>query len=923
MRISSQTLKDALNAKLTEEARSALLRELHNAPSSEVIEAARLAGIQITGDGNVVGNNNINVVVKADLAEALRAAFDRNRKLFQLPAPLGDFVGRLDEIDHLRNSLRHDASPISAVNGMGGVGKTELAFYVAHQLREEYSDGHLLLNMRGTEDTPRDPKDALVECVRSLIGGERKLPDSLDELANLYRSLLSGRKVLLVLDNAADGTQISPLRPPQGCGMLITCRSPIALPGITNISLGELGPSEARELLLHIAGEVESSVADLICRLCGYLPLAIRAVSSLLAVTADLDPSEFANRLRDERTRLEQLGTEGVNIGVRASFNLSYEHCSVESAAVFRQLAAFPASFDSKAAEFVCSDEDHQRLSDLLRRSLVLFDKDTSRYRLHELMRIFGKSLTDRQESAASELLFARHYLSVLSQANRLYLQTGVPHSNGLEMFDAEWENIRKGWTWSSEEADNDDNAAKICWSYSSDGSNILLDRLSAEELETWCQRSISIAKHLNNREAELNPRTLLGLVYASVGEYNSAEESFRKALHVAEEVDDPRAAAVIYEHLGRALEERGILYDAIESLERAKQIWCDLDEHEREGKLVSEIGLAYSSLRETSRAIQHLRLVLENSRRDGRALDEANALANLGNVYSKRNRQEAISLSEEAAQIFEKLNYKHWAAQTLSASGLWLVESGESVRGIERIQQAITVLSELKDQRLEVLAMGTLGEAYMFLNKPREAITSFDRQCEIAREIGDRHREANALGDKGIMLLRLNELELAMAAFDEARRVAQLTGNLSHEFNTLCKIGEAYAKAGKRDEAINAFEDQARLGKSTGVVSKELHALKHIADLFAEWGDIERATDYMRTRITVSTTSKDAHDHPESTLELAEFLSGSGRYDEAIEQAENAASLFQLSNDFSCARKALDKIDLWKTGRVESPCSS
>ena len=884
--------------------------------ASQLVTEAR---IHIAGDGNVIGDNNINIVIKEELAQVLRNILERGRSLFQLPAPLADFVGRQNEIKQLEMVLGAHGSEVICISGMGGIGKTELTLQVATLLRERFPDGQLTIDMRGTTTTAREPAEVMAQCVRAVRGLEGKLPDNIDELSNLYRSLLSDKRMLLFLDNVADAAQVAPLRPPPGCSMVVTSRTPIALPGIKNIFVEEFSPTEARELLSSIATGVNSAVADEICELCGYLPLAIRAAGSLLAVTVDLIPSSFANELRDERTRLEKLGTEGVDISVRASFNLSYARLSEESAAVFRQLAVFSTSFDSQAEEIICRDENHQQLSDLVRRSLVLFDKKNKRYRLHELVRIFGRSLTTNEEIFNSEKRFAQHYLNVLTQANQLYLQSGPIHSQGLEIFNRESENIRRGWGWSSNDAERADDVAEICWSYTTRGGNILLNRLPPNELKVWCRRSISIAEQFNNREAELNPLTLLGLIHQSVGEYNSAEQVFSEAIDLANSLDDQNGVAIAYQHLGRALADSGKLYDAIQCYERAKQIWCDLGKHENEVRLIADIGLAYSGLRETNLAVERLQWVIDNARKEGNQFEEANGLANLANVYGKSSRSQAISLSEQAAQLFQKLGYKHWAAQALSTSGLWLAEIGETDKGIQRIEQSIGILQEIGDRHREVLAAGQLGEAYMELNEPQKAIAAFDRQLQLAREVGDRHREANALGDKGIMLVAAGEIDLAILSFDEARNVAQLTGNLNHEFNTLCKAGEAYVKAGRRDEAIKTFKDQVRIGGLMGIVSKQLHALKHLADSFAEWKDLARAKAYMQTRVIVSQKSKDMHDYPDALFESATFFAGIGQFHAAILQAEFASEAFLRNNDTSCAMKVCNQIDEWKRAQTQS----
>jgi tetratricopeptide (TPR) repeat protein len=323
--------------------------------------------------------------------------------------------------------------------------------------------------------------------------------------------------------------------------------------------------------------------------------------------------------------------------------------------------------------------------------------------------------------------------------------------------------------------------------------------------------------------------------------------------------------------------------------------------------------------LREFKFAIQYLQLVLENARKDRNRLDEANALGNLANVYSARDKPEAIRLAEQAKDIYQQLGYRHWAAQTLASSGLWRVEIGESTDGIKLIEEAISILREIEDRRSEVSAVGQLGEAYMSLNDPHQAIKAFDEQLRIAHEIGDRHREANALGDKGIMLASIGELDLAMIAFNEARHVAQLTGNLGHEFKTLCKAGEAYAKAGKRDEVIKTFEDQVVIARSMEIVSEELHALKHLADLFIEEQDYERAKGYMEARVSISKPSRDKHDYPQSQFELSQFYANRGEYGQAIAQAETAANLFGHIPCPSHALEVRQQIHEWNNYRAAS----
>jgi NB-ARC domain len=244
---------------------------------------------------------------------------------FQLRAPVVDFVGRDQEIAMLINVLRSGENvAITAISGMGGIGKTELAILIANRLRENYPDAQLLIDMHGTDIAPRDPKEVLASCIRAFVGPKAELETNLEGLISQYRSCLTGKRALVILDNAVDNSQIRPLMPPIGCVLLITSRNSLVLPGITRLILDQLRPEEARDLLTKIAPRVKDDIADHICSLCGYLPLAVRAASSLLALNIDLEPLDYLEQLHEERTRLENLSsTEAIDVGVEASFNLS------------------------------------------------------------------------------------------------------------------------------------------------------------------------------------------------------------------------------------------------------------------------------------------------------------------------------------------------------------------------------------------------------------------------------------------------------------------------------------------------------------------------------------------------------------------------------------------------------------------------
>jgi hypothetical protein len=332
--------------------------------------------------------------------------------LNQLPPPIADFVGRDPEIAELTQQL-HKKHNVIVICGMGGAGKTALALLVANDLRVDFPDAQLFVELHGSDITPRNSADVLTACIRAFVGQEVKLPGVVDDLTAIYRSNLSGKHALIVLDDAVDEAQVQPLLPPTGCVLLITSRQKLTLPDTIHIALNEFSPNEARQLLVSLAPRtarrlpvplmdipaaeahallarrLTPELADQICYLCGDLPLAIRAAGSLLNVNRAIDPVEYIKQLRSERTRLGRIGMVGNNLSVEACFSSSYMHLPLEAARVFRFLAVFPTWFDAAIEEVVCEDEAQTQLNNLVKHSLVECNPDSGRYRLHDLVRVF------------------------------------------------------------------------------------------------------------------------------------------------------------------------------------------------------------------------------------------------------------------------------------------------------------------------------------------------------------------------------------------------------------------------------------------------------------------------------------------------------------------------------------------------------
>jgi tetratricopeptide (TPR) repeat protein len=618
----------------------------------------------------------------------------------QLRAPVSDFVGREKEIDLLINALRTGGSAgISGISGMGGIGKTELALLVANRTRPDYPDAQLFIDMRGTSDKPLTAADALAECIRAIIGADAKLPEDINELVKIYRNSLDGKRALILLDNAADSAQVRPLLPPPACALLVTSRETLALPGMKRLALEQLQPQEARDLLTGIASRTPPDIADQICHLCGYLPLAIRAAGSLLDVTPDLAPVTYVTQLHDERERLKRIGREGVDLDVEASFELSYARLPPETALVFRQLAVFPASFDATAEEAICQDTGHAQLSALLRRNLVLYNSETSRYRLHDLVRLFADSRLSDDERDEGQLLHAVHYCTVLRKADDLYLKGGEALMRGLVSFDSEWANIQAGQSWAKHHVNDNALAAQLCARYPEIGAHLLDLRQHPREHIRWLEEALSAARRLNDRNSEAVTLGNLGLAYADLGELPRAIEIYEQQLTIAREIGDRSIESPSLCNLGNAYALLGELQRAIEFFEQHLAIVRELGNRRGEGMTLGNLGNVYDLLGKQERAVEFYEQSLTIARETGDRRTEGNALSNLGTSYAILGElQRAIDFFTQALIIGREIGHRRGEAYALYNISITLNNLGDRVQAIPYAEAALNIFEQIED---------------------------------------------------------------------------------------------------------------------------------------------------------------------------------------------------------------------------------
>jgi len=583
------------------------------------------------------------------LARLREAAAAVATALHQIPPPPADFTGREEELRKLCAGIETGGVTISGVRGMGGIGKTALALRVAAEIGERYPDAQLYLDLKGTDPAPLTAAEAMAHVVRAYQPTAR-LPEGEAELRGAYHSVLHGQRALLLMDNAASKAQVEPLIPPSSCVLLVTSRRRFTLPGMRALNLDTLEPEDARELLLRIAGRI-GDWAEEMARLYGYLPLALRLAGSLLAEREDLRVEAYLRRLGEEQT---QLGL------VEASLSLSYELLEEGLRKRWAMLAVFPGTFERFGAGAVWGvepEEAEEGLSELVRYSLVEWDGEAERYRLHDLARVYAGSKLGEGERREAGRRHAEHYVGVMRAARELYKQGGEGMLAGLGLFDLEWGNIEAGQGWAAAHAGEDRRALELCHEYPDAGVYCLYLRQRAGEWIGWLETAVKAARELGRKEAEGVHLGALGLAYSALGEVGRAIEHCEAALAIAREIGDQGNEGAHLGNLGSAYYLQGEVGRAIEYYEQALAIAREIGDRRNEGNWLGNLGNAYRDLGEVGRAIEQYEAALAIAREIGDRRMEGNTLANLGGLARSGSRPaRARELWGQALEIFEAI---------------------------------------------------------------------------------------------------------------------------------------------------------------------------------------------------------------------------------------------------------------------------
>jgi len=674
----------------------------------------------------------------------------------QLPATVPDFTGRsafVKELGEVLSTAEGRVMAVSAVAGIGGVGKTTLAVHVAHQARAAFPDGQLYVDLQGAGARSAEPETVLGSFLRALGTADSAIPDSLEERAALYRSVLDGRRVLVLLDNARDAAQVRPLLPgTEGCAALVTSRvRMVDLAGAHLVDLDVMSPDEALSLFTKIVGEErvasEREAALDVVAACGFLPLAIRIAASRLAARRTWTVAVLAAKLADERRRLDEL--QAGDLAVKATFELGYGALEPAQARAFRLLGLADGPDMSLAAAAAVLDLPLEETEDLLE-SLVdtslLESAAPGRYRYHDLVRLYARACAERDEWPPSERDAAMSRLLdfYLATASEVYLI----ERPGDRLVDHLEHAAHPGLSFSDRHAAQD-------WLYSEAVSLLACVRQSARP-ET-IRRAVDVLwAAVDLAESGANSR-----------EYEAVAA---RLLEVAQDAREPRAQARALITLAYAHSLTGRFDSADEGAAQAHEL--ALGSRDRlagcwSSNILGVIAM-YQSRYEDSE--QHFTRAVENFRAVGDRSGEASALCNLSRTHLATGRTDsAVALAEQGTAMYDGMGHDLKGANGRYALGLALISSERLGEATECLQQALRVFRESRQRLWEGMTLCRLAELGLAAGRPAQAAADAETALTLLRDIGGEWRRGNVLTVLGRALNGIGHLDRAQVCWREA----------------------------------------------------------------------------------------------------------------------------------------------------------
>ncbi len=653
------------------------------------------------------------------------------------------------------------------------MGKTALAVQWAHQVADRFPDGQLHVNLRGYDPgQPMSAADALAGFLRSLGVAEQDIPAEAGERAARYRSLLAGRRMLIMIDNAGDVEQVRPLLPGSpSCVAVVTSRDSlaglVARDGAGRLDLGLLPPADAVGLLRALIGErvdAEPEATEALAGYCARLPLALRVAAERAAASPAVPLVDVASELADQQERLDLLDAAGDRLtAVRAVFSWSIRHLDDGAARAFRLLGLHPgADFDAYAAAALTDTTLRQArwLLDRLARAHLIEPVGTGHYGIHDLLRAYAADQAADQDSeqergAALSRLFDHYLATAAVAAGTLFRgdpdQPARPRPAGpmppvtsptaaLAWLDAQRSTLVAVAA----------HAADHGWAAHAIGLAATIFRYldvgyfaDAAAMHSHARRA---AAQSGDRTAEAAALTMLGAADAAQGRLRQAASHLEQALALCREDGDRIGEARALGNLGMVDYCQGRYQQSAGRHRKALAVYLDVGNHSGQARELHALGIVDLRQGRYEQAAGHLWRSLALFRDAGLRSGEASVLANLGELELRQGDYvQAAGHLRQSLDLGREIGNRPCQARALACLGFSELRQGRSEQAIGHLRQSLALHSQGGNSSGQAEALNGLGEAFLAASQAGQASARHAAALALAIQCGDKREQARA----------------------------------------------------------------------------------------------------------------------------------------------------------------------------------
>jgi tetratricopeptide (TPR) repeat protein/transcriptional regulator with XRE-family HTH domain len=650
----------------------------------------------------------------------------------QLPADIAGFTGRaeqLDRLDALVPSGADGASAvvISAIGGSAGIGKTALAVHWGHRVSDRFPDGQLYVNLRGFDpvEPPMTPSAAVRYFLDSLGVPPQRIPTDIEAQYGLYRSIMAGRRMLVMLDNAREAEQVRPLIPGSpGCMVVVTSRNSlsglVAAEAAHSMVLDLLTPDEAHELLTARLGKERvtaqpQAVNGIITR-CAGLPLGLVIVAAQAAAHPGFPLAAMVRQLDSGGRRLDAFAGDDLTTDLRAVFSWSYHTLTPDTARLFRLLGLHPGpdiAVGAAASLAALPVAAVRPLLAELARAHLLVEHSPGRFAFHDLLRAYAAELargaeTEDERRAALHRMFD-HYLHAAHAAKRLLNPNRDPitpaparpgvsreditgHEGALAWFTAE-RPVLLGAVRHAATTGFDIHAWQLAWN--------LVDYLRrAGYWRDWAatqRTALDAAQRLADPTGRAYAHSALGSAYPWLGHYDDAHTHLRHALDLFDELGDRTSQARTHQHLAWLLDQQGRQEEAIHHGHKAAALYQTDDDRTGLAGALNSVGWSHAQRGDHDQALTYCRQALALNREAGNTAGQAATWDSIGYAHHHLgHHHEAITCYQHALDLHRETGNRYGEAETSTHLGDAHHAVGDPDGARDAWQRALTILDEL-----------------------------------------------------------------------------------------------------------------------------------------------------------------------------------------------------------------------------------